>query len=284
METGMKKFACRYAVVQFVPYVETEEFANVGVVLICPETGFFDFKLQTRRWGRVTAFFDELPSNVYRRALRVFQDELARIKVVTEQMRMPQTQREMFQALIHPREAIVRFGHERVVLTEDPTTELQRQYEHYVERSFATPEYVEATIGKRLKVLLDKVTPPQQPFRPERIGNEDYYANFPLVQKMDGIAQKIIKPFNLGHDEPVSIYDHGEMWLAKIKRLRNNGLLPEQILFAVAVPDQEAIRRRAAADEICRELTALGVFSVNQDADAQITNWALDPVGRASLQ
>ena len=42
----MNKFAYRYAIVQFQPYSETGEFANVGVVLVCPETGFFDFKLQ----------------------------------------------------------------------------------------------------------------------------------------------------------------------------------------------------------------------------------------------
>ncbi len=43
----MKLVACRYAVVQFAPYRETGEFANAGVVLMCPETGHFDFKLQT---------------------------------------------------------------------------------------------------------------------------------------------------------------------------------------------------------------------------------------------
>ena len=273
----MKKFACRYAVVQFVPYVETEEFANVGVVMICPETGFFDFKLQTRRWGRITAFFDELPSAVYRRALKVLQDELVRIKEMAELARGAQSQREIFEALVHPREAIVRFGQERVLLTDDPLAELDRQFEHYVERTFATPEYVEKKIEKRLKALLDQVTSPQCAFKPERIGNDDYYANFPLVQKLDGVAQKIIKPFNLSHDEPVSIYDHGEMWLAKVRRLRNQGLLPDKILFAVAVPPEVDVRRRVAADEICRELRQLNVAPVNQDAETQITQWAVAP-------
>ena len=60
MENGMKKIACRYAIIQFMPYTETGEFANVGVVLACPETGYFDFKLQTKRYARITAFFNEL--------------------------------------------------------------------------------------------------------------------------------------------------------------------------------------------------------------------------------
>lgn len=32
----MNKLACQYAVVRFLPYAETGEFANVGVALACP--------------------------------------------------------------------------------------------------------------------------------------------------------------------------------------------------------------------------------------------------------
>ena len=274
MENGMKTFACRYAVVQFAPYTETEEFANVGVVLACPETGFLDFKLQTRRVRRVTAFFDELPGNVYRHAVRMFQGELERVKNLSDQDRTAAGVRDLFKALIHPREAMVRFGRERVVMADDPAAQLQRLYEHYVERSFATPEYVEATIGKRLRVLLDRVTP-DHPFRAERIGDEDYYANFPLVQKVDGITRRVIKPFNLGHEQTVDIYEHGEIWIAKIKRLRSKRLLPNDILFALSRPALDDIRRRTAADEICADLAGLGIQTLDQDAESQITRWAL---------
>ncbi len=34
MKTG--KVACNYAIIRFLPYPETEEFVNVGVVLACP--------------------------------------------------------------------------------------------------------------------------------------------------------------------------------------------------------------------------------------------------------
>jgi len=30
----MKKFACQYAIVRFLPYLETGEFANVGIVML----------------------------------------------------------------------------------------------------------------------------------------------------------------------------------------------------------------------------------------------------------
>ncbi len=41
----MKQFVCNYAPVRFLPYRETGEFVNVGVVLHCPQTDFFGFRL-----------------------------------------------------------------------------------------------------------------------------------------------------------------------------------------------------------------------------------------------
>ena len=36
----MKNTACLYAIVRFCPFIETEEFANVGVILIAPDAKF----------------------------------------------------------------------------------------------------------------------------------------------------------------------------------------------------------------------------------------------------
>ena len=61
----MKKFACQYALLRFRPFVETGEFANVGVVLLAPEARFFGFKLLNKqRHGRITHFFHQLDRKV----------------------------------------------------------------------------------------------------------------------------------------------------------------------------------------------------------------------------
>ncbi|MFP3758365.1 DUF3037 domain-containing protein, partial [Cupriavidus sp. SIMBA_020] len=65
------KHACRYALVRFMPYPETGEFANVGVVVMSPTARFFGYKLLDRV-GRITAFFDELDVTVYKRARDTF--------------------------------------------------------------------------------------------------------------------------------------------------------------------------------------------------------------------
>ena len=253
----MKNFACRYAIVQFVPYTETGEFANVGVVIACPETGYFDFKLQTRRYARITAFFDELNADVYRMALKSIQTELERIqRLIADLPATPKRAdeiRNVLTALTHPREAMIRFNQVRPILTQEPVAQLIELFDHYVDHAFATPEYVEQTINKRIQNLLEGLALPA-PFKSERIGDDQIHANFPLVQRMDGELTKIIKPFNLAQDEPNRIFDHGDAWLQKIRRLRRRNLLPRDVLFAVAAPPESDVKRFGAYKEICVEL------------------------------
>ena len=273
----MKKFACRYAIVQFMPYSETGEFANVGVVLTCPETGYLDFLLQTRKYGRVTGFFDELAPDVYRTALKIIRDELRRVQHLAAQLSAASERadhiRHLFNGLTHPREAIVRFGLARPILTQDPAKELARLFDHYVDRAFATPEYLENTMARRIQALLGGLNLPA-PFKAERIEDEQIHASFPLVQRRDDRIVKIIKPFNLSQGEPNGIFDHGDAWLQKIRRMRKRELLPREVLFAVQPPPEEDAKRFSAYQEICEELVLEQVLVVEQNAEAAIIEFA----------
>jgi len=75
----MTNTACHYAIVRFLPFVETGEFANVGIVLFAPKARYFGFKLLMNRYARVTNFFEQLDAKVFRAAMRTFREELARI-------------------------------------------------------------------------------------------------------------------------------------------------------------------------------------------------------------
>jgi hypothetical protein len=274
----MRLVACRYAVVQFAPYRETGEFANAGMVLMCPETGYFDFKLQTRRTKRITDFFDELPRDFYVRAVKAMKDELQRVSQVVAAAPShgrADYLRHVFDSLIHPREAVVRFSAPRAVMTADPVAELSKQFDHYVDRTFATPEYVEQVMEKRIKALLGGLQL-AAPFMPQRVGNDEFHARFQLVQEQDGVLTKIIKPFHLNQAETVGIYEHGDAWLQKIKRLRDRKLLPEAVLFAIKAPPQTDAKRHAAYTEICSDLRKLDVLTVDENAERQIEDFALN--------
>lgn len=252
----MKPLACRYSIVQFVPYAETGEFANVGIVLTCPQSGYFGFLLQSRKSKRVTDFFDALDRDFYKSAIKAVEEELSRLEALAHSL-APQAKtdalRGMMAALEQPREAIVRFSPARVVLTQDPARELQQQFDHYVDHAFATPEYVERTMNDRLRTLLGGLEL-QAPFRSARIGNEYVSARFDFVQTVGTKPRKIIKALHLGQSDANDIAAHGDVWAGKIARLIRQRELTGDILVNVSLPPQDKQAHREVSQDIMREL------------------------------
>lgn len=248
----MKKLACRYAIVHFLPYTETGEFANVGVVLACPVTGYFGFKLETRRFARFTHFFRDLDKQVYLRSIAALRDELLRVDTLLEGAGT-EAVRDAFTAIIHPREALLRFGEARALLADDPVQALEQLYGHYVEHDFVTPEYREEVLEQKVQQLIKGLSL-ANPFREQRIGDDEFGVHFPLVQAISAKPAKVIKPFFLAQDNTMGIYNHGILWLGKLNRLRKRHQLPEKLLFTVEPPDQEDEKRYRAFDEMQNEL------------------------------
>jgi hypothetical protein len=271
----MKRIGCRYAIVRFLPYAETQEFANVGIVLACPETGYFGFKLEKRRYGRVAAFFAKLDIRVFRAALGGFEKELARVAGYIADNRLRGDElRAAFDSLVHPREAIVRFGAVRPKLVESPEEALDQLFAYYVEHDFATPEHQERVVMKRVRALVNSLKL-ERPFKPRDIGDPDYiHVKFPLVQADDGHVLKAIKPFFLAQDEPNKILTYGGGWVDRIKRLRNRQLLPEAVLFAVEGPTVGDDSCLSAYEEICGELRDYGVQVIPAAQEQQIRAFA----------
>lgn len=274
----MKKLACRYAIVQFLPYPETGEFANVGIVLLCADAGFFGFKLQERRYSRITQFFEEFDGQVYRRAVALLKQELERIQAVLRVGAFgsspdPDGARDVFTALVHPREAILRFGQPRALLAESPEAAVEQLFGYYVERDFVTPEYQETVLEKRVKTLLSGLHLPH-PFRPMDIGNNEVHARFPLVQAEGERPMKAIKPFFLAQDESNKILHHGGLWIEKVKRLRKRNLLPDEVLFAVQAPEEKDTGLFAAYREICDDLEGYQVTVVAAAQEQRIVDFA----------
>ncbi len=264
MEKGMKKVACRYSIIRFLPYQETGEFANIGVVLTCPETGYFDFKLQSRRYGRITDFFSELNSKVYLESIKIFGQELKRVQdFVRDEKFDAEGIRKMFQSLTHPREAIVQLTESRPRLCEEPEKMLEQLFRYYVEREFSTHEYRDTVVLRRVKSLVDSLKL-DRPFKAALLGDEFVSAHFPLVQfaltrDNKELADKIIKPFALNHDEPSKIVQHGAIWADRIKRLRKQPeFMAKHILFAVEGPSSgQSSKCKIAFDSISEELSEL---------------------------
>ncbi len=253
----MTKTACQYAILRFVPFVETGEFANVGILLLAPRAGFFGHRIQTRRYARITQFFEGLDARVYKTAMSAVGTELDRFsRLLAERGFGAGADRagaafaqEVFQEIVRPREGIVRYSEPRVVMAENPATTLHDLFRHYVERDFATREYREELIERALRALFQGVRLPVR-FESCRVGDDGFHVTFPLVERCGETPVKAIKALNLAQNDPSKIREHAILWRGRIDKLRERLTLPGRVLFALSEPGEERAQREAFDDAL----------------------------------
>ncbi|MDI9335131.1 MAG: DUF3037 domain-containing protein [Cytophagales bacterium] len=232
--------ACHYAIVRFMPFVETGEFGNVGVVLFAPNARHFGFQLLGNRIARITHFFDQVEGQTLRNCIRNAREELQRIHDLLRGLgtdkRLKHFDREnaphLWQQILKPSESMIRFSEPRVVLAQDPQAKLKELFEYYVERNFVTKEYKEHMLDRSVRGWLREASV-HNLFHPARIGNDEYNAQFPFVSLQDEVPTKAIKPLRLDHSNAASVIDHGGQWRIRVEALKKRNLLPANLLFAV---------------------------------------------------
>lgn len=275
----MKKFACQYALLRFRPFMETGEFANVGIVMMAPEARFFGFRL-LKKYGRITQFFNQLDRNVYLEGRELFKNELERFATELRRQSLDgrKTQpdldlaRNLFTELVRPREAMMQFAEQRIVLTDNPKEKLLELFNHYVERNFVTKEYQERLLETTVRKLLFR-TQVGFKYQREKIGTPDFIVNFPFVFMANGKAERIIKPLYLAQDDTTKILNHGGHWVDKLTRLHKRNALPEHVLVPVRAP-QENTRAFQAFNEIRTELNQINVKVVPASEEKEILEFA----------
>jgi len=279
----MKQFVCNYAPVRFLPYRETGEFVNVGVVVHCPQTDFFGFQLvPQRKTARVTNFFPELDAKLFKAALQGVARDLDRIQAqhrvlpITQEIppAMAKAQMEDFSQLVRRREGLLHFGDIGILMATAPEKAVDELFCRFVERQFAQKkEYQETIMRNRLAQFLKdwKLTRHYELNR--KIGDGDFHIVMPFVHYAGDTAAKVVKPLDLAKAEPSEIYHHGGAWVKNMERLRNRNHMPHRVIFTVKLPDHG--KRLNAANEICDELRALGVEPLPFD-DAQRIRGAVE--------
>lgn len=274
----MSRVACRYAIVRFMPYVETGEFANVGVVLVCPSTGYFGFRLEERRYGRVTKFFESIEPRDYTQALKLFKDELCRVQAMANHASCEDRigfTRGLFERLIHPREAVIQFAEARAVLADDPLAALEKLYKRYVEHDFGDKGSAEQSLVRKVQGYIHQLNLGAQ-FKADWIGNDGLKAKFPFVQRGENdVPLKVIKPFFLAQDTVNDICDHAGNWVYKLEKMRKQKILPEKVLFPVHGPSVNDGARYAAFLDIVQDLQRIDIQVVEADVVQKITEFAL---------
>jgi hypothetical protein len=264
----MNKIACQYAIVRFAPFVETEEFANIGIVILSAKHGFFGFRLESKRYGRITRFFEGVDARFYRKTVANLKKEMQRVKDILQQQTNNQDfSQQLFSEITRTRETIIRFSDVRTVLTNQPEQQLEALFAYYVEHNFVTKKYQQALLENDVRQLLSNANMGDR-FTREKIGDAAYRVAFPFVDKRENNVHKIIKPLYLKHNDSTHIYNHGAAWLFKIQQLtKKKQLQPERVLFTLSAPQADTGNRFDAYKEIEQGLmeTRVRVVSFSQN-------------------
>ena len=281
----MNKLACQYALLRFRPFVETGEFANVGVVLLCPEGRFFGFKL-LKKYGRITKFFHQLDSKVYLNSKALFIEELQRVAQHMKCNALDGRKRVVdvpfvvnsFAELTRMRDAMLQFDERRIVLADDPKAKLNEIFDYYVERNFVTKAYQERLLENSVRRLLFKGDSDLGAQYPQgKVGTTDFIVNFPFVHKRGEVVDRVIKPLYLAQEDSTKLLNHGGLWVDKVRRLRKRNALPKNVLFPLVAPKPDS-RAFRAYDEIRQDLVEAGVEVALASDERRILDFAGEAV------
>jgi hypothetical protein len=266
----MNRRICKYSIIRFQPYAETEEFANIGIVLYVPELQHIEFKiLDARQHGRITHFFKPFDNNIFRHTTQIMQAELKHVQLM--QKKIPNI--DLFAELTDLREDIIRYSNIRVLYSEDLTATLNKLFSLYVQRSFIQDRGHEARMTGQVRNLLQKHNLANK-FKDQIVGDKDIFSiRFPFVHNNE--QKTVIKPIHFKHSDSSQLIKHGLSWLGKVNQLsRYNFLKPETTLFAYAPPEKAAGKLQDAFSDICDQIQEAGICMIDINDQKKIAEFA----------
>lgn len=261
------KQMCKYALVQFMPFVETGEFANVGVLLCVPKKGYWDFKLAPTQFGRVTSFFKEMDRKVYQVALKNFAAEMCLTQKHAQAFHNEGSVN-FFNEITRPREALLHFSAVRTLLTDSPEKELEALYERFINRGFVNKPYKEQQMVSALKkqFALENIAV-KYTEKKLKAGVREF--TVPLTAETNR-GLKLIKPLAFDQERPTQILEHGETWVNRLRALLEQDLVDaENILLPFDAAKNLEKERKEAFEEVKKlfkkECIALVNFEKNSN-------------------
>ncbi|OYV06505.1 MAG: hypothetical protein CFE26_05900 [Verrucomicrobiales bacterium VVV1] len=121
--------ACNYALLRFLPYPETGEFVNVGVLVSCQQPCSLWFVAERTMPERAKALFPKQNVQVFEASLEALRQEMERVK---SGARDPKSVQHAFNESVRIRESVFRFGEVRTILTANPQTLAEELFSRYV--------------------------------------------------------------------------------------------------------------------------------------------------------
>ncbi|EFC4278797.1 DUF3037 domain-containing protein [Escherichia coli] len=264
---------CLYSIIRYAPYAETEEFANVGVVLCAPKLGQFCFKLTQSNNARVKSFFqDEI---IFPHARDAIARELKFAQEQSYKFNSPEKLANFFNYLIGRKESIIHFSSARVVMSACPQDMMHILFNKFVHHSEITKESRETILTRELKHRFSHYNELRNAFKKEMLGGELTRFSVPFVARHDGEILCAIKPLTFTQDKPEKMLEHCDSWTAKILRAASEKILSiSNVLFTIDAPRQPSELEVKAMSEIRKTFDEKGINHVEHQDEASIVKFA----------
>jgi len=136
----MNTAVCNYALLRFLPYPETGEFVNVGVVVNCLQPCFLHFVSEKRIPDRAKALFPKQIERKYEAAQAAMQEELDRVAAMVAKARDAKGCQIAFNEVVRARESVLRFGEPRTITSTDAQNLSEELFRRYVLMETAVPQ------------------------------------------------------------------------------------------------------------------------------------------------
>lgn len=278
-----------FATIGFRPHTETEEFVTIGVVALDTQARHFDFTLlDARKTGRIHPMFPNAKT-LYKEARKRLDAELTAIRqavngdgTAAEVPLFPALREDkggLFAAITNPREGVICYpvkGRRMADSMEDALDSLRKRF---IERHLLPPALAaEQEMTRHLARVLRNARVLQAYTRNVTLGTEEYMVPFAFAHMTgDHRADRALRPLNFDLATPTEIYNHGDEWITRLKRLERQGYRPERSLFALRPPRENDGLRKKAFDEIRGELITAGFEAPTEEDAARIVEFARIP-------
>ena len=121
--------ACNYAMLRFLPYPETGEFVNVGVLVTCQQPCLLHFRAEQTMPERAKSLFPKQNPAMFDASLEALRREMERVEAGVCD---PKSVQHAFRDSVRIRESVFRFGEVRTVLTATPENLADELFARYV--------------------------------------------------------------------------------------------------------------------------------------------------------
>ena len=279
-----------FATIGFRPIPETQEFVTIGVVALDAMARQFGFVLlEPQKTARILAMFPKVEKSLFREARAKLEEELTSIRNAVNGLHpvvdvpllvdFRDKQDGLFAAITSPREGMFCFpvkGRRMATGMEDVLKVLNTRF---IEQHTPGDQQIgEQEMARNLKNILRAARILTSYKQNATIGPASYQVTFAFAHLMDdNRADRAMRPLNLDLPTSTDIYNHGDEWIQKMRRLKRLGFRPERCLIATRTPRGDDHLRMEAFRQIREELLADEFTCIGESETENLLDFARIP-------